>query len=146
MTIPWATLNVTPEAGHIIGLEVQVSDNDGSGRESKLAWAGTEDDAWQAPELFGRARLSNEPTRSTMHRNDRVRSHDRLLFRATSNTLVLPAETAVVSLHAADGRCVMRRKVSGERLVTVPRELSPGRYLIQAVTRDGVVRQAVFMP
>jgi len=56
---PWASLGVKPSAGSSIGLDVQVNDDDGGGgRDHKLAWSATEDDAWQNPSVFGNAVLA----------------------------------------------------------------------------------------
>lgn len=59
-SIPWRTLGVIPQAGSIIGLEVQVNDDDtGSDRDGKLAWFSKNDNAWNNPQNFGRMLLSN---------------------------------------------------------------------------------------
>lgn len=57
IAIPWSSVGTTPSVGDYIGLDVHVGDNDGSGREGKLAWAATEDNAWQNPSVFGTAKL-----------------------------------------------------------------------------------------
>lgn len=59
-SIPWRTLGVIPQNGSIIGLEVQVNDDDtGNGRDGKLAWFSKNDNAWRNPQNFGRMLLSN---------------------------------------------------------------------------------------
>ena len=59
-SIPWSTLGVHPQQGAIIGLEVQVNDDDtGSGRDGKLAWFSRDDNAWKNPQNFARMLLSN---------------------------------------------------------------------------------------
>jgi len=59
-SIPWSTLGVIPQNGSIIGLEVQVNDDDtGNGRDGKLAWFSKNDNAWRNPQNFGRMLLSN---------------------------------------------------------------------------------------
>jgi len=56
---PWTTLGVKPSAGAKIGLDVHVNDDDDGGdRDSKLAWRGKEDNAWQTPKAFGTAELA----------------------------------------------------------------------------------------
>ena len=58
-SIPWTTLGVHPQKGAIIGLEVQVNDDDtGSGRDGKLAWFSRNDNAWKNPQNFARMLLS----------------------------------------------------------------------------------------
>ncbi len=59
-SIPWRTLGVIPQNGSIIGLEVQVNDDDtGNDRDGKLAWFSKNDEAWRNPQNFGRMLLSN---------------------------------------------------------------------------------------
>ena len=57
--IPWATLNLlSAESGQLHGLDVQVhDDDDGGGRDTKIAWYATEDNSWQDPSLFATALL-----------------------------------------------------------------------------------------
>ncbi len=58
-SIPWSTLGVIPQRGSIIGLEVQVNDDDtGSDRDGKLAWFSRTDTAWKNPQNFGRMLLN----------------------------------------------------------------------------------------
>jgi len=59
-SIPWRTLGVIPQNGSIIGLEVQINDDDtGNDRDGKLAWFSKNDEAWRNPQNFGRMLLSN---------------------------------------------------------------------------------------
>ncbi len=59
-SIPWSTLGVHPQQGAIIGLEVQVNDDDtGRGRDGKLAWFSRNDNAWRNPQNFARMLLVN---------------------------------------------------------------------------------------
>ncbi len=54
LTIPWSSLGVRPRTGHRIGLDVQVNDDDnGQGREGKLAWFSRIDEVWRNPSLMG---------------------------------------------------------------------------------------------
>jgi hypothetical protein len=45
--------------GTVIGWEVQVADNDGSGRESMTKWWAADNNSWQDPGLFGTAILTS---------------------------------------------------------------------------------------
>ena len=57
--LPWSTVGTKPSAGAKIGLDVHVNDDDDGGdRDSKLAWWGKEDNAWQTPSAFGTADLA----------------------------------------------------------------------------------------
>ncbi|TCJ87194.1 sugar-binding protein [Cocleimonas flava] len=54
-SIPWTTLGVRPVAGRNIGIDVQINDDDsGNGRDGKLAWHATNDQAWKNPQTFGK--------------------------------------------------------------------------------------------
>jgi hypothetical protein len=55
---PWSTLGTKPSAGAKIGLDVQVNDNDSGKRDTKIAWYGKQDNAWQNPQAFGNAELA----------------------------------------------------------------------------------------
>ena len=56
--IPWKTLGVRPIAGKIIGIDIQINDDDsGKGRDGKLAWHSKNDNAWSNPQNFGRLLL-----------------------------------------------------------------------------------------
>ncbi|MGB3617703.1 MAG: Ig-like domain-containing protein [Catalinimonas sp.] len=61
---PWSTIGrdesrgdstgIQPMTGDTLGLDVHVNDNDlGSGRERKITWSATVDQAWNNPSLFG---------------------------------------------------------------------------------------------
>jgi hypothetical protein len=53
LSIPWSVMNVRPRPGHRIGLDIHVNDDDnGGGREGKLAWRGT-DEAYRDPSVLG---------------------------------------------------------------------------------------------
>lgn len=53
LSIPWEAMNIRPRAGHRIGLDVHVNDDDnGGGREGKLAWFGN-DEAYRNPSVLG---------------------------------------------------------------------------------------------
>ncbi|MBK8805700.1 MAG: Ig-like domain-containing protein [Bacteroidales bacterium] len=61
VSIPWTTIGVTPQDGHLLGIEIGVNDDDlGGGRDSKIMWNGTNDNAWQNPSLFGEVLLKVE--------------------------------------------------------------------------------------
>lgn len=57
--IPWANVGGTPAVGKVIGIDFMVNDDDdGTGRDAKIAWNAATDDAWQDASLFGIAVLS----------------------------------------------------------------------------------------
>lgn len=54
-SIPWKTLGVSPVAGHLIGIDVQINDDDsGNERDGKLAWFAKNDQSWKNPQNFGK--------------------------------------------------------------------------------------------
>lgn len=56
--IPWKTLGVSPVAGHFIGIDVQINDDDnGRDRDGKLAWYAKTDKSWSNPQQFGKLKL-----------------------------------------------------------------------------------------
>lgn len=56
---PWAAIGTTPpSAGHIMGFDVTISDDDGSKRETVLAWNDSDDyDTWNNPADWGTLEL-----------------------------------------------------------------------------------------
>lgn len=58
-SIPWATMQGSPQEGNLIGIDFMINDDDdGTGRDKKLSWNAGADDAWENPSLFGQAVLS----------------------------------------------------------------------------------------
>ncbi len=55
--LPWTAIGVAPKAGGVVGLDVHVNDNDGTGREDKLMWSDASDLAHGDPRRLGRATL-----------------------------------------------------------------------------------------
>jgi regulation of enolase protein 1 (concanavalin A-like superfamily) len=54
MLLPLAQIGVSPVDGYLLGLDVQVNDDDDGGdRDTKMAWWSTDDNTWQYPSLFG---------------------------------------------------------------------------------------------
>jgi hypothetical protein len=52
--LPWKTLGVSPVVGNLIGIEIQVgNDNNGEGRQNKIGWWSPGDNAWADPSTFG---------------------------------------------------------------------------------------------
>ncbi len=61
VAVPWQSLGLIPAANAMLGLDVQVGDDDdGGGRDGKRAWYGTNDNAWLDPSLFGTIRLTEQ--------------------------------------------------------------------------------------
>lgn len=57
-SIPWSTVQGTPTANQLLGLDFMINDDDNGGaRDKKISWNAVTDDAWQNPSLFGTAKL-----------------------------------------------------------------------------------------
>lgn len=60
-SIPWSTLQATPQEGQFLGIDFMINDDDnGTGRDGKLSWNAATDNAWENPSLFGVAILEGE--------------------------------------------------------------------------------------
>ena len=57
IAFPWDTLGGKPASRDPLGFDVQLTDNDGDGREHRLAWAADNNDAWQDTTLLGTVEL-----------------------------------------------------------------------------------------
>jgi chitodextrinase len=65
--IPWSLLTVTPASGNLVGLDVQVNDDDNGGtRDGKKTWFATNDNAWLYPSLLNTVQLSGGSTSGRM--------------------------------------------------------------------------------
>ncbi len=70
IAIPWATLGQQPRIGSLVGFELQVNDDDDGGeRDAKIAWWGTEDNAYSDPSKFGVVRMEDATTLQQLYLN-----------------------------------------------------------------------------
>jgi oligosaccharide reducing-end xylanase len=133
--IPWTTLGGTPPAASFMGLDVQVNDNDGQGREGKLAWYATTDNAWQTPSVFGTVKLVAKGALPVVPQADRAVSFaKRCLFHQTPASLLIsiPAATTYrAEIVSATGKVISARRGSGSRVLLDTRQLASGIYLVQ---------------
>lgn len=62
--IPWSTIGQTPSLNALLGLEVQINDddNDDNLRDHKLSWSALMDNAWKDPSVFGTLKLISGPS------------------------------------------------------------------------------------
>lgn len=69
--IPWTTLQGSPANGQLIGIDFMINDDDdGSGRDKKLSWNASEDNAWQNPSLFGTGILDEQTVTSVRNNQE----------------------------------------------------------------------------
>ncbi len=107
IAIPWATFGVVPTAGSLLGMEVQINDDDtGFFRDAKLSWNDTADEAWLDPSVFGTLRLlaNSAPTiggtdTGSVIEDDDADSDDLLEF---SGSLTITDADAGESVFVAD--------------------------------------------
>ncbi|KPK79385.1 MAG: hypothetical protein AMS27_18085, partial [Bacteroides sp. SM23_62_1] len=59
ITFPWEAISCIPQAGQYIGFDLHINDNDGAGRECKIAWKAERDNAYRSPSVFGTLKLGN---------------------------------------------------------------------------------------
>ena len=65
IAVPWTKFGVIPADGSFLGMDVQINDDDtGFGRDAKLNWNDTGNEAWFNPSVFGTMQLlaNNPPT------------------------------------------------------------------------------------
>jgi len=59
--IPWTTLQGSPSAEQLIGIDFMINDDDdGGGRDGKLSWHSPTDEAYRDPSLFGTGKLMEQ--------------------------------------------------------------------------------------
>jgi endo-1,4-beta-xylanase len=59
IAIPWEAISCMPDAGHYLGFDIHINDNDGNGRKCKITWNARRDNAHQTPVVFGTLKLSS---------------------------------------------------------------------------------------
>lgn len=58
VAVPWANIAVTPRPGALVGFDAHLNDDDdGDGRDGKIALYAAQDDAWTNPAAFGTLEL-----------------------------------------------------------------------------------------
>lgn len=58
--VPWSAVNVQPRPGDLVGLDIQIiDDDDGAARDGKIAWKAVADDSWLHPRDFGQVALGD---------------------------------------------------------------------------------------
>jgi len=59
--LPWSTINTSPAADKLIGIDFMINDDDNNGeRDGKLSWNSATDMAYTDASLFGTAKLNNQ--------------------------------------------------------------------------------------
>jgi O-glycosyl hydrolase len=106
-SIPWSTIGISPVADDLIGIDVHVNDDDnGSGRDHKIAWYATVDDTWKYPNLFGTGILKDL---STSIENKTQSKHPDLIYpNPFKYTISLKNKSQIISVEIYDlaGRLV----------------------------------------
>ncbi len=130
---PWATLGGSASPDAIHGFDFHVNDDDnGGGRDGKLSWNATEDNAWQSPALFGDIFLSNEIiTTLNAYEINEIRTFP----NPFNNTIQIEGISKETSYYFTDisGRIVQSGKTDGE-IIT---EFESGVYHLILQTASG---------
>ena len=132
--IPWSTVQGSPAVNQMIGIDFMINDDDnGSGRDGKLSWSATADDAWQNPSLFGVAKLAGEliVTGSTTFSESNFSYFpnpftEELTIRASENT--------IYQLFTIDGRMVEEGNINIQS--QIGKTLKKGTYLLRLSKND----------
>ncbi len=85
--IPWSNLQSTPEDGKEMGFDFMINDDDdGGGRDGKLSWNATEDQAWQDPSIFGTIKLVGSDALSV---DERFKAHSVIIYPNPAQNILL---------------------------------------------------------
>jgi GH35 family endo-1,4-beta-xylanase len=133
--IPWATLQGTPSAEQLIGIDFHINDDDNGGtRDKKLAWMAETDDAWKNPSLFGTGQIKETiitsaedmefPGESSVHPNP---YHDQVTINMHGNFQYV--------LITASGQEIESGK--GEGTLSVGKNAQTGFYMLK-VSQNGI--------
>ncbi len=135
IAIPWATLETTaPGAGELLGIDVHVNDNDGSGREAKIALYAQSDDAWENPSLFGDAKLYDATSvNAAISRASHIAAGVQAMA-SNGSLIVKQAAGAHVTIHSPNGARIYAGTVRSnyEKVAT----LAKGYFLV-TIKRQG---------
>ncbi|MET0343842.1 MAG: sugar-binding protein [Polyangiales bacterium] len=97
--VPWSAIQATWRYGKTLGLDVHVNDDDDGGpRDRKVAWASTDDEAWQRPDRFGRVRLA-----APRHRAARFQAVGDLPGGGVSSAVTALSASGGVAVGVSDG-------------------------------------------
>jgi endo-1,4-beta-D-glucanase Y len=133
-SIPWSTLQGTPGKDQFIGIDFMINDDDnGGGRDKKVSWNASEDNAWQDPSLFGTAILAERVITS-------IGRDNQLYFEVYPN----PAEDHLqvnglngnfeYSIMDYSGRILQQGRSEGQVDIS---NLTPGLYGLMVQTEGG---------
>jgi hypothetical protein len=149
LSLPWSGLGVSPQAGMFIGFDVHVNDNDSTSRNTKLAWYGQSDNAWQAPRYFGTIRLG-AGTGALLRPDGRVSGRNvfSVTKRGTWLLCSMPANQPYrVTVAGVNGRCVYSARGVGPLHRLDARSLTKGVYLVRISSPGGgLVKKMVIAP
>lgn len=132
--IPWSTLQTTPVHEQQIGFEFMINDDDdGSGRDVKLSWNASSDQAWQNASLFGTIQIDAQTIVAVDHLSagwsispNPVR--DELTINGLNN------QACQYRIYTVAGQLLAADQTEGRISVA---GLAGGMYLLQVTTPDG---------
>jgi hypothetical protein len=143
---PWASLGeYDPMPGNLLGIDVHVHDDDnGGGRDRKLAWFTEVDQSWQDPSLFATARLTGEIVVEYPAEEPSV-SVNHGFFDQPFNVTVSSSVPGMQIIYTLDGTNPANSATAFARqapvVVRIDPALNEGRGLTPAVTLMAVARK-----
>ncbi len=139
--IPWTTTQGSPAVNQLIGIDFMINDDDnGTGRDGKLSWSATADDAWQNPSLFGVAKLVSEPL--VTGNSSFITSSLSYYPNPFTNGLMIEApENTAYQLISIDGRIMEEGRI--KKNTDIGKGLVKGSYLLRLQYGDEAVTKIV---
>ncbi len=139
--IPWTTIQGTPAVNQLIGIDFMINDDDnGTGRDGKLSWSATADDAWQNPSLFGVAKLVSEPL-ITGNSSFITSSLSYYPNPFTNGFLIEAPEKTTYQIISIDGRIMEEGSVKNNK--QIGNKLAKGSYLLRLQNGDETITKIV---
>ena len=132
--IPWSTMQGNPAADQMIGIDFMINDDDdGTGRDSKLSWNASEDQAWQDASLFGTGKLMAEQLITS--NGSSVQNQISVYPNPSNGNVVIAGVDGIFDFAVFDfaGRSVSTGKSDGKISVT---DLEAGTYLLRIENDD----------
>lgn len=87
--LPWTTINATPAADKLLGIDFMINDDDNNGeRDAKLSWNAATDQAYTDASLFGTAKLNSQQLITGMEDNSGIESFSVFPNPATNDLFI----------------------------------------------------------
>jgi aryl-phospho-beta-D-glucosidase BglC (GH1 family) len=141
VAIPWSTLGGAAPFEKLIGVEVELNDNDGASRENKLAWSATQDNAYSDPSVFGQMKLVSEKGPSAIQPLSSRRISTGVYGLQLSGQhlmITMPsAQQYLLALSTVTGRVVAQSRGCGPSASIPTDRLANGMYVVSVKSTRG---------